>query len=94
MLRLNSCFVAGKEELLQSLVRKALDHGSIVTQYFPKCNLMGYAASALLRTATLYTRSICWPSTTYHSRIASRLTAAVHVNIAAPDARGEIARGD
>ena len=28
----------------------------------------------------------------YHSRIASRLKAAVHVHIAAPDARGKIAR--
>ena len=51
MLRLNSCFVASKEELLQSFVRKALDHWGIVTQYFPESNLMGYAASALLRTA-------------------------------------------
>ena len=29
----------------------------------------------------------------YHGRIASRLKAAVHVHIAAPDARGKIARG-
>ena len=29
----------------------------------------------------------------YHSRIASRLKAAVHVHIAAPDARGKIVKG-
>jgi chromosomal replication initiation ATPase DnaA len=29
----------------------------------------------------------------YHSRIASRLKAAVHIHISAPDVRGKIARG-
>lgn len=29
----------------------------------------------------------------YHSRIASRLRAAVHVHISVPDARGKIGRG-
>jgi chromosomal replication initiation ATPase DnaA len=29
----------------------------------------------------------------YHSRIASRLKAAVHVHISAPDARGKVGRG-
>ena len=31
ILWLNACFVAGEEELLQPLVRKALDHELIVT---------------------------------------------------------------